>query len=60
MADHNTRNLDEDTPEHDGKTGVQRPEQGGSSQPAQEPVGPASGGDGAAGAGGPDGFGGGS
>lgn len=38
-------------------TGVQRPDQGGTSQPAQSPEGPASGGDGAAGAGGGDGFG---
>lgn len=60
MANDNTRNLDKGKPEPGGKAGVQRPDPVGSSQPAQKPVGPASGGDGAKGAGGPDGFGGGS
>jgi len=57
MANDNTRNPDKDTPKQGGKAGVQHPDPGGSSQPAQKPVGPASGGDGATGAGGPDGFG---
>ncbi len=37
--------------------GVPRPDQGGTAQPGQKPEGPASGGEGAAGAGGPKGFG---
>ena len=37
--------------------GATRPDQGGTNQPAQKPEGPASGGEGAAGAGGPKGFG---
>ena len=37
--------------------GVPRPDQGGTNQPGQKPEGPASGGEGAAGAGGPKGFG---
>ena len=49
-------------PETDGQqdgagAGVSRPEQGGTNQPGQKPQGPASGGEGAAGAGGPKGFG---
>ena len=37
--------------------GVARPDRGGTTQPEQKPEGPASGGEGAAGAGGPKGFG---
>lgn len=37
--------------------GVKRPDQGGTNQPGQDVEGPASGGEGAAGAGGPEGFG---
>ena len=36
---------------------VPRPDQGGTNQPGQKPEGPATGGEGAAGAGGPKGFG---
>jgi len=50
----------ETSKERDSHAGVKRPDQGGTSQPGQAPVGPASGGDGAKGAGGPDGFGAGS
>lgn len=60
MANENTRPPGKDASEAGDKAGVQRPSPPVSSQPAQKPVGPASGGDGAKGAGGPDGFGGGS
>lgn len=43
--------------EDGGGSGVKRPDQGGTNQPGQDVEGPASGGEGAAGAGGPDGFG---
>ncbi len=41
----------------DPAAGVRRPDQGGTNQPGQTQEGPASGGEGAAGAGGPKGFG---
>jgi len=48
-------------PEKDGledaAAGVRRPDQGGEARPGQTPARPASGGEGSAGAGGPDGFG---
>ncbi|WGM31539.1 hypothetical protein [Brevundimonas sp. NIBR11] len=46
-----------DDPKDANGSGVLRPDQGGTTQPGQKPEGPASGGEGAAGAGGPDGFG---
>jgi hypothetical protein len=57
MVTDNTPNPDKDTSEAGGKAGVQPPGPPITSQPAQKPVGPASGGDGSKGAGGPDGFG---
>ena len=41
----------------DTGVGTKRPDQGGTNQPGQEKGAPATGGEGAAGAGGPDGFG---
>ncbi len=41
----------------DRGAGVNRPDQGGTTQPGQTPAPPATGGEGAEGAGGPDGFG---
>lgn len=43
--------------EADTGAGVKRPDQGGTDQPGQEQGAPATGGEGSAGAGGPDGFG---
>jgi hypothetical protein len=54
MTDTNTPNPLED--DETTGVGVKRPDQG-SSTPGQDPAAPASGGEGAAGAGGPDGFG---
>lgn len=59
MTDTNTPNQ---KPEQDGDqsgsgAGVQRPDQGGTNQPGQTKTDPASGGEGAAGAGGSKGFG---
>ena len=48
---------DEGTQDSEKGAGVKRPDQGGTNTPGQAPEGPASGGDGAAGAGGPKGFG---
>lgn len=53
-----THQTPDASPESDTDgVGVRRPDQGGSDKPGQAPQGPASGGDGAAGAGGPNGFG---
>lgn len=49
--------VDGDEQQDGSGAGVVRPDQGGTSQPGQKPEGPASGGEGAAGAGGPKGFG---
>lgn len=57
MTDTNAPSPDENGPDDDLGAGVRRPDQGGTNQPGQTPKGPASGGEGAAGAGGPDGFG---
>lgn len=57
MTDTNTPPIDEDAPETGSGTGVERPDEGGASRPGQTPERPASGGEGAEGAGGPDGFG---
>lgn len=54
MTDTNTAPTPEDD---DTNGGVKRPDQGGTRQPGQEPAKPATGGEGSAGAGGPDGFG---
>jgi len=55
MTDTPTQRPDKDD-DHSG-SGVRRPDQGGTNQPGQTREGPASGGEGAAGAGGSDGFG---
>lgn len=55
MTDTPTQRPDKDD-NHSGK-GVRRPDQGGTNQPGQTREGPANGGEGAAGAGGSDGFG---
>lgn len=47
----------QDNPNDGSGQGVTRPDQGGTNQPGQKPEGPATGGEGAAGAGGPKGFG---
>jgi len=57
MTDTNTPRPDENGPDDDTGAGVRRPDQGGTDQPGQTPEGSATGGEGAAGAGGPDGFG---
>lgn len=57
MTDPNTPRPDKDAPQNDTGAGVRRPDQGGTNQPGQTTEGPASGGEGAAGAGGSDGFG---
>lgn len=44
-------------PDDDSGSGVRRPDKGGTDQPSQSPENPASGGEGAAGAVGPDGLG---
>ena len=49
--------LEKDGQRDGSGAGVTRPDQGGTSQPGQKPEGPASGGEGAAGAGGPKGLG---
>ena len=57
MTDTNSTPEDDKATNPDKGAGVKRPDQGGTNQPGQQVEGPASGGDGAAGAGGPDGFG---
>ena len=57
MTDTNTPRPDENSSDDDGGAGVRRADQGRTNQPGQTSEGPASGGEGAAGAGGPDGFG---
>lgn len=57
MTDTNTSRPDKNGPEDDRSAGVRRPDQGGANLPGQTPEGPASCGEGSAGAGGPDGFG---
>jgi len=57
MTDPNVPRPDKDDAPEGGGVGVQRPDQGGTNQPGQAPEGPASGGEGAAGAGDADGFG---
>lgn len=47
----------DESPQDGSGGGVKRPDQGGTNQPGQDVEGPASGGEGAAGAGGPKGFG---
>ncbi|RZJ95624.1 MAG: hypothetical protein EON88_10440 [Brevundimonas sp.] len=56
MTDTNTP-RDDDTLDNEDGAGVKRPDQGGANTPGQTPEGPASGGEGAAGAGGSKGFG---
>ena len=57
MTDTNTPSPDANGPDDDGGAAVRRPDQDGTGQPGKTPEGPASGSEGAAGAGGPDGFG---
>lgn len=57
MTDTNQNPDDADGLDQSTGAGVKRPDQGGTNQPGQDVEGPASGGEGAAGAGGPDGFG---
>jgi hypothetical protein len=57
MTDTSTPRPDENGPDDDSGAGVRRPDQGSTNQPGQTPEGPASGGEGSAGAGGADGFG---
>lgn len=57
MTDETPTSTKKDMPKDGGGAGVARPDQGGSDRPGQAPEGPASGGEGAAGAGGPKGFG---
>lgn len=57
MTDISSPHPDENGPDDDRAAGVRRPDQGGTNQPGQSQGKPASGGEGAAGAGGPDGFG---
>lgn len=58
MTDTNTiPDNGKDAPQDGSGSGVVRPDQGGTNQPGQKPGAPATGGEGAAGAGGPDGFG---
>jgi hypothetical protein len=57
MTDTSTPRPDENGVDDETGAGVRRPDQGGADQPGQTPERPASGGEGAAGAGGPDGFG---
>lgn len=57
MTDTNTPRPDENGADDDSRAGVRRPDQGGTDQPGQAEKSPASGGEGAAGAGGPEGFG---
>ncbi len=60
MTDPTPTSPDQDVPAtvpDDQGAGVKRPDEGGTQQPGQTRTPPAPGGDGAAGAGGPDGFG---
>ena len=58
MTDTNSNPTPSKDADQDGSgAGVPRPDQGGTTQPGQKPEGPATGGEGAAGAGGPKGFG---
>lgn len=57
MTDTTSPRPEENGPDDDSGVGVRHPDQGGTAQPGQTPKDPASGGEGAAGAGGPDGFG---
>lgn len=57
MTDTSTSPTGKDRPENDSGVGVRRPDQVATEQPGQTPEGPASGGEGSAGAGGSDGFG---
>jgi hypothetical protein len=58
MTDANTPQTPSKDADQAGSGAAQpRPDQGGANQPGQAPEGPASGGEGAAGAGGPKGFG---
>lgn len=57
MTEDNTPNPVENDSEAETPAGVKRPDQGGADRPGEALEGPASGGEGAAGAGGSDGFG---
>lgn len=58
MTDTNSNpGADKDAPQDGSGQGVARPDQGGTNQPGQKPAAPATGGEGAAGGGGPKGFG---
>lgn len=57
MTDATAPRPDENGPDDPLGAGGRRPDQGGTDHPGQTPEGPASGGEGAAGAGGADGFG---
>lgn len=57
MTDPRNTSSPSPTPTPEESAGVKRPDQGGTTQPGQTRTPPAPGGDGAAGAGGPDGFG---
>ncbi|RZJ02096.1 MAG: hypothetical protein EON90_00430 [Brevundimonas sp.] len=57
MTDPTKPQVDKEPDPSGSGAGVQRPDQGGTNQPGQKREGPASGGEGAAGAGGSDGFG---
>lgn len=58
MTDTNSNpGASKDQPKDGSGAGVARPDQGGTNQPGQTPEAPASGGEGAPGAGGPKGFG---